>query len=257
MRRFLGFIAALFPSIIAGAMLGLYPGYKAYDYVWKNAQFCTSCHVHDYANVSWEESAHGKLTTCHDCHHQPLRAYMRETVVMLLERPKFPKDLHHTPHIPKNLCEACHLSRPEDQSTITGPLNLEQVKWLPKVDHSVLHKAHLGKTTRVGYPMELKISPDVEPWWLDQSKKGLVDRPIICMDCHGAPPNRAHNFTAVDQTCLRCHSDVPHQSPLAKQYGCRSCHFKDFLAPPISPEDAPRDFLNRGTPNNPSAPQTH
>ncbi|MGE3975469.1 MAG: NapC/NirT family cytochrome c, partial [Bdellovibrionales bacterium] len=75
MKYFWMTLAPLFtflaPSILGGIAMGVYPGYKAYEYAWKNAQFCTSCHVHDYATVGWKDSIHGDKTTCHDCHHQP------------------------------------------------------------------------------------------------------------------------------------------------------------------------------------------
>ncbi|HEX4925265.1 MAG TPA: NapC/NirT family cytochrome c, partial [Bdellovibrionales bacterium] len=70
-------LSVVLPAMVLGALAGAFPGYKAYEYVWTDARFCTSCHVHDYATVGWAQSIHGEKTTCHDCHHQPLRAYFK------------------------------------------------------------------------------------------------------------------------------------------------------------------------------------
>lgn len=214
----------LAPSMIIGAIVGAWPGYRLYEYAWKDAAFCTSCHVHDYASVGWQKSVHGDKTTCHDCHHQPLRAYIREAYVMATKQPKFPKDLHHTPMVPKNLCGACHLENPQDQSTLTGPMSLKDIAKIPKIDHSRLHEAHLRAETDLVEPSSL------HPMQTDYIKKG-EKRPIGCADCHGGPTNRGHHFGAVDFACIRCHEQPYQHSERVKEVGCRSCHFSDFLAP--------------------------
>lgn len=223
-----------------GALIGAYPGYQFYSYAWKDANFCISCHVHDYASIGWQESSHGLRTTCHDCHHQPLRAYMRETYVMLTKNPKFPKDLAHLPHIPRKLCESCHVSDPEDTSTITGPLSKEEVKKIPKVDQMYLHRVHMNAKTDLEpfskYPLS-EAEKMGDPHFELPKTKGK-ERPISCMDCHGGPVNRAHQFTALSISCKRCHSltepENGHPSEhhkRVKEIGCRQCHFQDFLVP--------------------------
>ncbi len=231
-----GSLVFLGPSIIGGALVGAYPGYKAYEYAWKDARFCTSCHVHDYANVGWEQSIHGEKTTCHDCHHQPLRAYMNELYVMITKRPQFPRDLHHTPYVKQNLCAACHLSGPQDRSTLTGPMPIEEIKKIPKVDTSILHKLHLSKTTDLVLLNSFALSENermANAHDLTLPKDRGESRQIGCADCHGGPTNRGHSFGAIDMSCTRCHESV-HKNRFAKEFGCKSCHFQDFLAPVTS-----------------------
>jgi hypothetical protein len=234
----------LAPSLLLGAAVGLYPGYKFYHYAWFDAGFCTSCHVHDYATVGWAHSIHGEKTTCHDCHHQRLRDYIKEAIVMATKQPKFPKDLHHTPYVNKSLCSACHVSNAADRSTITGPMAFEDIQKIPKVDLSRLHSIHLKKQTDLtllnSHALEdnERNLEDLHPTLaLDQTH--AENRPITCADCHGGPTNRGHNFSAVDATCVRCHADA-HKSKVAQQYGCRSCHFQEFMIP-ISPKDSPKE----------------
>ena len=232
-------VYALFPAACVGALIGAYPGYKTYEYTWKNAQFCTACHVHDYATVGWKRSAHGAMTTCHDCHHQPLHEYIRELYVLVKDHPKYPKDLHHTPYVPKDLCQACHVSHPEDQSTISGPLSLLAVAALPKVDHMKLHRFHLEQKVRMPLPSSLEIEKTAEFGSFNSSRRGTAkERLITCMDCHGGPPNRAHNFTATDRSCVQCHVKM-HENKMARQVGCRSCHFQEFMTPIPPTEKGP------------------
>lgn len=225
----------LLPTLIPGVIAGTYPGYKFYHYVWYDANFCTTCHVHDYATVGWSNSSHGETTTCHDCHHQRLRDYIREAYIMIKERPKFPEDLHHTPYVKKELCAACHVSNAADRSTITGPFKYEDVQKIPKVDRSHLHAVHMNKKTdlvlqnkRAHTESERDIKnlkPNLE---LDRTKGDA--RLITCADCHGGPQNRGHNFSATDISCIRCHSE-PHETKVGKEFGCRNCHFQDFMIP--------------------------
>lgn len=234
------------PSIMIGIIAGSFPGYELYKYTWYNAHFCTQCHVHDYASVGWAQSAHGPKTTCHDCHHQRLRDYFKEMYIMIKDRPKFPEDLHHTPYVKKELCSACHVSNAADRSTITGPFQFEDVMKIPKVDKSHLHFVHLNKKTdlilqnhkaHTANERNLEnLHPTIEP----DLTKG-AERQITCADCHGGPQNRGHNFSAVDATCVRCHQES-HKSKISQQYGCRSCHFQDFLIPISEKKPAQENF---------------
>jgi len=226
------FLMLTFPSLLIGMGIGAYPGYKTYEYTWKDANFCISCHVHDYATYSWEESSHGQATTCHDCHHQPLHQYIKEAYVYVTKRPVFPKDLHHTPNVPSDLCQSCHLSAHADRSTITGPLAKENLAHVPKVDKLYLHAFHLERKTKLTLLKSHQLSDEermgqfVNPKVIKQDE----ERAIACSDCHGGPTNRAHHFSAVDLSCVRCHGNI-HRSPMGQEYGCRNCHFQEFLLP--------------------------
>lgn len=153
---------------------------------------------------------------------------------MIKHRPKFPKDLHHTPYVKADLCEACHIKNPHSQDTLTGPMPLSEVAKIPKIDASALHKKHLEAKTNFTLLnshalTEQERDPRPEPLKVLNKEKG-PQRNVVCADCHGGPTNRGHNFSAVDAACLRCHVDV-HNSKIIKEQGCRSCHFQDFLAP--------------------------
>lgn len=225
----------LIAALIGGLVVGAFPGYKLYEYAWKNPRFCLNCHVHDYAVHGWSESIHGKKTTCHDCHQQRLRDYIRELGMMFYSSPQFPKDLHHTPYVKPELCSACHLSEGASAQPLTGPMSQEDLDLIPKVDLSFLHKVHLNKTTDLTLLNEHQQriqpeGPEALKEVLDYGRTKAKERPIGCADCHGGPTNRGHNFSAVDLSCARCHPMARH-SPVALQSGCRLCHFGDFMIP--------------------------
>ena len=220
LRPFLIFLA---PSFLIGAILGVYPGYRVYEFIWKDADFCTSCHVHDYATLAWHDSTHGALTTCHDCHHQSLTQYANTMIQLLLKNPESLKKMDHIPHIPKDLCAACHVSDAKSHSTVTGPLAQKGIENLPKVNLSHLHSLHLSRMTSLPQPNKSQDNHKS-----DNHIKG--SRNIICTDCHGGIPNRAHNFTATDRSCLQCHENI-HKTTILKTFGCRNCHFQEFMVP--------------------------
>jgi hypothetical protein len=220
------------PTLSVGTLVGVYGGHYVAERVWTDAKFCISCHVHDYANFGWEKSIHGDKTTCHDCHHQPMRAYFKEMYVMITKRPQFPEDLHHTPFIKQDLCAACHVSNAADRSSITGPMKFEDVSRIPKVDKSELHRVHLEAFTDLTLLNSHELTEGerrAEPISKFPVTRG-EKRSVTCADCHGGPANRAHNFSAVDASCVRCHSE-PHQTRVGEVFGCRDCHFKGFLIP--------------------------
>src|SRR3989338_8296435 len=115
------FLALISPALVIGLFIGMYPGYKAYEYMWKDPRFCMTCHQHDYASESWQSSINGRVTTCHDCHHQPLHQYAQEIYILLTQKDIYPKSMKHLPHITRGLCESCHVSQPHDTSSIAGP----------------------------------------------------------------------------------------------------------------------------------------
>lgn len=203
--NFAAFAALLGPWVLAGLVIGLIPGYQLYRYVWTDSRFCSSCHVHDYATVGWENSGHSALTTCRDCHQQSLRDMARQALTFVTTHPQLPKDLKTLPEVSENKCTTCHIRQPKQQSLI-GPLahSRETFENVPKVDELYLHQRHLN-----------------------------ANRKITCSNCHLRQANRAHNMTVADQSCIRCHS-VVHHTEVGRDFGCRGCHFQDFLTPVVA-----------------------
>jgi hypothetical protein len=159
---------------------------------------------------------------------------MLEPLQLVVFHTKFPQDLHHTPHVPQDLCESCHVTG-HDISTVTGPLGPESILKIPKVDTKYLHRIHLEAKTNLRLFHDLEASPSIESVRQlfsgpQEILPGGQKRSITCMDCHGGPTNRAHNFSANDTSCVRCHTNE-HKTKVASDHGCVSCHFNEFLMP--------------------------
>ncbi len=230
------FLALTAPAIVIGLLMGAYPGYKAYEYMWKDARFCMTCHQHDYASHSWQSSIHGRTTTCHDCHHQPLHQYAEEIYILLTQKEKFPKSMKHLPYVTRDLCESCHIDHPHDTSSISGPFSGKSLKEIPKINKTRLHALHLSKETDAPLPKSFHLlKDDASQFGKFGQKKNSNShlsqkRHLVCVDCHGGIPNRAHNFSATDASCINCHEKIAqHPTKLQKTFGCRNCHFTEFL----------------------------
>jgi hypothetical protein len=215
------FVVAIFSAL--GSVLG----YQGFAYVAYDAGFCGVCHAHDYANTGWEDSAHFRATTCHDCHHQSLYANARSLYFTVFDRSHIGKVMHEIPAVEDIHCEKCHVEQPEGAwLDILGPLKSHDVGRIIKIMNTKGHRIHVGNTTDV--PPDMKKghgSHDEEP-----HPEGL--RKIGCQDCHGSRENRAHNFNASPQTCERCHKGASskHAGDPHLAHNCSRCHFVDFLS---------------------------
>ncbi|MGK5084185.1 hypothetical protein WDW37_12890 [Bdellovibrionota bacterium FG-1] len=236
------YLVFMLPALVIGGVVGTYPGYKAFQYTWVDSGFCTKCHIHDYANVSWKKSIHGKITTCHDCHHQPLVQYFEEAVALVTKKPRFPLDMKHVPHVEKHLCEGCHWDFGHSgHADVAGPLSSHALKDIPKVSNTRLHKLHLSKEVKLPFPQQQHLGAALKGKWIEDSMLGhgadadktvWQARPIMCIDCHGGIANRAHNFGATDVACVRCHNALPAKfahTQVQTTFGCRNCHFLEFM----------------------------
>jgi len=151
----------------------------------------------------------------------------------------YPSGMKHLPKISKELCQDCHWDfGHKGHPNVTGPLKSEDLENIPKVSNTRLHKIHLAKKTETPLPNNLHLDTSLEEQrrLIAEPEKKVAARDIICADCHGGIPNRAHNFGATDASCIRCHQkgcteeDVHCFSPTQKTFGCRNCHFLEFMA---------------------------
>ncbi|MFT7519662.1 MAG: hypothetical protein ACI9MC_001804 [Kiritimatiellia bacterium] len=259
LRRFLGWFVAIGRYLVAsplrlvivlvaaglGGLTGLPPAQVAYDYAWRNPQFCDDCHVHDYANEAYFRSVHAGLTTCHDCHRVPIMHYPRNLwgTIMFDGR----EQLEHVPHVEEVVCSACHVE--EHQGELTGPMTEAIRQQVVKIDDSPLHRIHLDAETAnpgVGRGGETDDTDDTDdtgghstdgaPHATEhgtaQHGGGHAAEPpgaIDCMSCHGGESNRAHRFEASRDNCVACHEGLAHSSGRLEQLQCQECHFFGFV----------------------------
>jgi len=193
----------------------------------------------------------------------------------------------HAPTVGILVCAQCHATTGDDEP-LTGPMDESIRARIVRIDESPLHITHLRSTTRdpgkyrgggvhsrgadeggsegagehdvagehgeapsgaeagehEGGGLLAALSPshgELPTWAADV---------ITCMDCHGAPSNRAHRFEASRENCLQCHQDLTVISEKYDHISCAECHFWGFAG-------KPRDQITHpGEANNtPAAPE--
>lgn len=210
--------AAVAVALAAGLVAGTVPAEGAFDYTWRDAEFCDDCHVHDYANEAFFRSPHAGLTTCHDCHRVPIAHYPRNVVLTPLSTGE---ELAHAPHVESVICSACHLE--DHEGELTGPMTEALRDRLVKVDDSPLHQVHLTAESRS--PGTGRGEPSAEAADDDHGPTHTIE----CMDCHGSESNRAHKFEATRANCIACHEEIGESAGRLAELQCQECHFEGFV----------------------------
>ena len=228
---------ALWVALLAGGSVGALVGFpveeRVYDYVWRDSEFCDDCHVHDYANEAYRASVHAGVTTCHDCHLVPIRHYPRNLFKTALMPPQGPEDIH-PPQVANVICTRCHSIEGQDEP-LTGPMSEAVRDSAVKIDESALHRVHLESEERIPSTWQGGTEPPEHhagtgPLIAPFERPSWDAGTIACRDCHGADPNRAHQFTATRENCLACHGDLHVDTGRLTDLDCRQCHLSGFLA---------------------------
>jgi hypothetical protein len=240
-------MAAFAGAFVIGGVSGAPVGDSVYDYMWRDADFCNDCHVHDYADEAWARSIHANVTTCHDCHLVPFMHYPVMAAGTVLDPPQSPEEVKKA-HVPNVICEACHVAASTHE--LTGPMTEEVRKDVVKIDDSPLHRVHLDAESRdpgtylgsdhgTGAHAEPEPLPEgheppatAEGHGEHGEEGGSV---IHCMDCHGSGGNaEAHRFTAARSNCLECHGGIDVAVGRLTELRCRECHYTGFVGVPGS-----------------------
>jgi hypothetical protein len=204
----------------AGAASGVPTGGVVFDYLWRDPQFCGTCHVHDYANEAWARSPHAALTTCHDCHRVPIRHYPHNLWLAVFDRPQTPEDVRSA-DVATVLCEQCHAEGGEHEA-LSGPMPDELRVAVPKVDGSPLHRLHLDAPDR--RPPRYHGGDPADP---------VAPGPIVCLDCHGGQDLEVHTFTATARDCAACHRGLDPTDERGAALSCLDCHAAGFVGAPL------------------------
>lgn len=221
-------------AFVGGALAGIGPRDRVYDYMWRDPSFCDDCHVHDYANQAYDRSIHAGMTTCHDCHLVPISHYPRNLYVTVFDPPQGPEDIH-PPEVETVICTRCH-SKEADDEPLTGPMSEELRKRVVKVDDSPLHRVHMSSKVREPGPAKGGVHGGAEAEHEEKHESAIPFEPpswdegvIGCADCHGSEANRAHQFTAQRESCERCHEEISFGAERMAGADCRQCHLSGFL----------------------------
>jgi hypothetical protein len=125
----------------------------------------------------WEESVHGKYTTCHDCHHASVTDNMLLVFKTLLHRPI---EIEKHAHISDEKCLECHA---------TGVFREKEFN--PLISPSVV-----------------RLNSSIVPQRSASSIAGhgvhVTREKIHCIECHA---RAVHRFLPEEEICDKCHYD--------------------------------------------------
>jgi|GEM_PF-4102986 hypothetical protein len=157
--------------------------FKFYYFMYFDSRMClVFCHagakLMEEPYYLWEESVHGKVTNCHDCHHAYPHQVPLELVMAFVERVT---EIEGHAHVPDKVCTNCHL-REDFVTPIFNPIvSPSYIKLnssiLPQRSNPSLigHDVHVG---REGISCTECHAPDVHRF---------LPPPTICEECHYDP----------------------------------------------------------------------
>ncbi|HET8622095.1 MAG TPA: cytochrome c3 family protein [Gemmatimonadales bacterium] len=208
-------------GLVLAVVAGL--GFKSYDYVMHDNDFCRGCHIFvpsgqvavekpdtgTYLLVNAIEGKHDTLS-CHSCHPFDAKAQTLELVAWITDRPEVVP-----PHgkVPRAVCEQCHVQGAAKET------------W-QRVATTAGHRTHLES----------------------DSLQGKVE----CLTCHALA---AHRFPPADSTCAGregCHLNEDVKIQLGKMAGqadlhCNTCHQFTADVPRLATFDSATGSLRPGS----------
>lgn len=219
---------------VAGIVGGAVAGYRTYDYVEHDNEFCLSCHLMVEPYELFAESAHRGLG-CKACHKPTFQARSEMALTQILENPD---EIHTHAEVTNDKCASCHIEGdPERWESIRNSaghrIHLESddpsLEGLNCVEchSSSLHQFTAASETcaQSGCHTDSGIQLG-----------GMSDLTIHCVACHGfseptpgeQPMEALMAATRPDaESCLSCHQmrvlvDLPDDEP--HDAACGVCH---------------------------------
>lgn len=205
-------IALLAIGVVLSVSL-VYGGYRLYDYVENDADFCGSCHLMQKAWTTWKEGPHQDVT-CHMCHQQGI--VDRARIVWSWATRQYASVPPHT-HLARQVCEGCHMS--------------PNAGW-EQIGDTVGHRIHVGRVNLECLACHLP------------SLHAVQSQVTTCQQCHTAARTNIGGMGAFH--CTTCHHFLVKAKDdaeiLPQRDDCLACHATMQIKGETFPEDAPMVF---------------
>ena len=238
-RPILCWIVALAILAVVGVVAlasGSVVGYVAFDYIWNNPKFCTTCHSPMQESYDlWAVSEHADVN-CHACHLLSPEEGINYGIHLVRGLPdKVPPRPMDKIIVPSSDCMECHWEGEKEPE----PMKLADMKDMDLTEMVI----HSGEKVR---EILFKTGPDGENvagsrfhaihYFNGQNdcsvchgKKELhvfSADPADCLECHQDKQEKAHAAKSVELACLNCHTDrTADLNPDREK--CLSCHSDD------------------------------
>ncbi|MEZ4474395.1 MAG: NapC/NirT family cytochrome c [bacterium] len=204
--------------LITGAVLlvtGSFAGWKTWDYIQNDPNFCTSCHLMDDAFDRWKHSPHAQVN-CHTCHPGDIASNLHQLWVQLTKQPK---EVKKHAEVPAKICGQCHLAD-DDRWPQVAATSGHRVHWVEKKIECVECHAPAVHTFIPTDQMCARCHPT--------QVVGLTAmEQVHCAKCHDFLADSSRPLVAGEDRCMECHAGSvggPTAPVWHDQVGCIGCH---------------------------------
>lgn len=202
----------LIPVALAVIALILVNGYKTYQFVDKDPQYCQLCHVVEEAHREWRVSGHRDYV-CQSCHSMNLISQNKLLLAYIFTWDHSEIRHEHAREKPWANCSQCHLDVARQ-----GGVGLRKSYGHARhvfMEGLSCRECHDGETHNF-YPDEQRCFNCHQ----DKGVHGLGMESFACLVCHSfgetaSPPTK--------ESCITCHKDIPDRGTMSN-LECHSCH---------------------------------
>ncbi|HTF99301.1 MAG TPA: cytochrome c3 family protein [Nitrospirota bacterium] len=201
------------------SVLGIILADRYYNYIQKNPEFCSSCHLMGDAYKAWKLSGH-RTIVCQNCHQLGMIEQNRLLVKFVFTTNRKTPEPHGN-ETPWKACTKCHWDEAKQgaisvNKSIGHARHVFTEKVACKQCHlSTVHSFKPDKTACLRCHKDWKIH-------------GVGMQDLSCLRCHAFSPRKEETFIPDRKLCLSCHktsarTTFPENAPMAR-LNCYECH---------------------------------
>jgi hypothetical protein len=171
-----------------------FTGWRTYEHIEHDPEFCTSCHLMHDPFDRWQKSAHSKIE-CHACHESDTAQSLRQLWLQLTKRPS---RIEKHAEVDHEVCGKCHLSNDarwkQVASTAGHDVHFTRAKIECVTCHAPsIHVFRPAEETCVRCHQGIAVKPDKM-------------HELHCHNCHEFLAKRDELVPGATQ-CMRCHRE--------------------------------------------------
>jgi len=201
------------------SVLGIVLAVRYYNFIQKDPEFCSSCHLMEEAYTAWKLSGHRNIV-CQGCHHLGMLEQNALLVKFVFTTGRKKREPHGN-ETPWKTCTQCHWDNAAQGSlTVNRSTGHARHIFMEKLACKNCHsqKVHSFRPDTAAC---LRCHKD---WNIH----GVGIEEISCLSCHAFSPKKKKIFNPDRNWCLSCHwkssnTTFPDRAPMAR-LKCYECH---------------------------------
>jgi cytochrome c nitrite reductase small subunit len=202
------------------SVLGIVLGFRYYNFIQKDPDFCSSCHLMEEAYTAWKLSGHRHIV-CQQCHQLGMMEQNALLIKFVFSEGRRKTREPHGNETPWKTCTKCHWDNAAQGS--------------PTVNKSTGHARHVFMEKLVCKDCHSRkvhsFMPNTDACLRCHKEwniHGVGMEEISCLRCHAFSPKKKEVFNPDRDWCLTCHrkslkTTFPDRVPMAR-LRCYECH---------------------------------